>query len=316
MKAKTILLPFAALLPGAALVGTAEFLLRAATDREPPRSMRLLKKIQGLNKGEDPYAFLAPDVERLHHEPHERVEIAAPDGTVLVGHWFEVPAARRALIAVHGWRSQWYRDFAGSFDFYRKQGCSVLYIEQRGQGESGGDYIGFGLTERFDLPLWAEWIEKRCGKELPVYPAGISMGASTVLMAADLDFPGNVRGFMADCPFNSAEGIWRYVAEENLHIPYDPVRPALRLRFRQRFGMAPDAQTCPRALARCKKPVLLIHGGADRFVPPWMSREAYAACAGEKRLLIVPGAIHGLSYLVDKPGYERAVIDFWKICEK
>jgi len=317
MKAKTILFPLTALLPGAAIVGTAEFLFHAATDREPPRAMKLLQKnMQGLSNGKDPYAFLAPAAERLQNEPHERVEITAPDGTVLVGHWFEVPRAKRALIAAHGWRSRWYKDFCASFDFYRKQGCSVLYIEQRGQGESGGDHIGFGLTERFDLPLWAEWIEKRCGKELPVYPVGISMGASTVLMSTALDYPGNVRGFMADCGFTSVDGIWRHVAEENLHIPYDLIRPVMRLLFRQRFGMEADAQTCPRALVFCRKPVLLIHGGADSFVPPWMSREACVACGGKKELMIVPGAIHGLSYLVDQPGYERAVIDFWKSCEK
>ena len=36
------------------------------------------------------------------------------------------------------------------------------------------------------------------------------------------------------------------------------------------------------------------------------------ACAAPKRLLIVPGADHGMSYLIDKDGYETAVRRFWE----
>ena len=42
-----------------------------------------------------------------------------------------------------------------------------------------------------------------------------------------------------------------------------------------------------------------------------MTYENYKACGAEKRLLVVPGAEHGMSYLIDKDGYEQAVINFW-----
>lgn len=35
--------------------------------------------------------------------------------------------------------------------------------------------------------------------------------------------------------------------------------------------------------------MLLIHGGADDFVPTYMSRENYDACIAEKELVIVEG---------------------------
>ena len=58
------------------------------------------------------------------------------------------------------------------------------------------------------------------------------------------------------------------------------------------------------ALTRCKPPVLLIHGGDDRFVPCEMGQENYAHCAADnKKLLIVPGAGHGLSYMIDRKAY-------------
>ena len=43
-----------------------------------------------------------------------------------------------------------------------------------------------------------------------------------------------------------------------------------------------------------------------------MSYQNYAACAGPKRLLVVPGADHGMSYFIDRGNYERAVRDFWR----
>ena len=67
-----------------------------------------------------------------------------------------------------------------------------------------------------------------------------------------------------------------------------------------------------RSLKKARLPVLLIHGEADGFVPCDMSVQAYEACAGEKRLLTVPDAEHGLSFLADGFHYTEAVIDFLK----
>ena len=43
-----------------------------------------------------------------------------------------------------------------------------------------------------------------------------------------------------------------------------------------------------------------------------MTYENYKACKSEKRLFIVVGATHAMSYIVDKEGYEKAVMKFWK----
>ena len=58
--------------------------------------------------------------------------------------------------------------------------------------------------------------------------------------------------------------------------------------------------------------VLFIHGTDDRFVPIEMTYENYKACAAPKRLLVVPGAGHGMSYFLDKEGYEAAMQQFWR----
>ena len=50
------------------------------------------------------------------------------------------------------------------------------------------------------------------------------------------------------------------------------------------------------ALRKNKVPVLFIHGQDDSFVPVSMTKENYEACVAPKEILIVPGAIHGMSY--------------------
>ena len=61
----------------------------------------------------------------------------------------------------------------------------------------------------------------------------------------------------------------------------------------------------------CKLPVLFVHGTEDSFVPVEMTYENYKACNAPKRLLIVPGADHGMSYCKEKEKYETATKEFW-----
>ena len=47
-----------------------------------------------------------------------------------------------------------------------------------------------------------------------------------------------------------------------------------------------------------------------------MTYENYKACSAPKRLFVVPGAEHGMSYLIDRAGYEENVLAFWQMCEE
>ena len=83
--------------------------------------------------------------------------------------------------------------------FWHASGCNVLYAEQRGQNNSGGQYMTFGLIERFDCLDWVNFINATDLGALPIYLGGISMGAATVLLAAGEELPENVVCVMADC---------------------------------------------------------------------------------------------------------------------
>ena len=291
---------------------TTKFLVKVAVDREGPRAMqRAGHLLAGAQKDKLFLAELEAAAKRLEARDSEVVEIVSRDGVPLVGHFIPSKNPRRVIIAMHGWRSSWTKDFGTMADFWEENNCSVLYAEQRGQNNSGGDYMGFGLTERYDVLDWVNWVTERCGNELPVYLAGVSMGATTVLMAAGLDLPGNVHGIAGDCGFTSPQAIWKHVANKNLHLIYGLRGIMADTMFKERLQMATNDYSTVEALKVCKTPVLFIHGTVDHFVPVEMTYENYTACAAPKRLLIVPGADHGMSYFTDKEGYEKAIREFW-----
>ena len=289
-----------------------------ALDRQEPKAMEKLKsKIKGTAEDPEFMELLEAGEQRLRSIPHETLRISAHDGTALAGHLFRSEKPDRLLIAMHGWRSSWARDFAMAANFFRENGCSVLYAEQRGQGSSGGDYMSFGMLERYDCLSWVNFLNEQGFRETPIYLVGISMGATTVLMAAGFDeLPPNVLGVIADCGFTSAKEIWKHVSRENLGFPIGRREKQLDALCRKRIDMGSDAYSTLDAMHSCKTPVLFIHGSEDSFVPVEMTLQNYDACAAPKRLLLVEGANHGMSYLVARQRYEAAVKDFWITQEK
>lgn len=314
-RAKNIFLGFGAAAAGIAAVRsvynhTLNKLVGIAIGRETPRIM--IKNRAGVTGEQIAYKELPEIAEGkayLESCSCETVEIVSCDGLKLVGHWYYPNEPKRVIVAMHGWRSSWLSDFGIISKFWHENNCAVLYAEQRGQGSSDGEYIGFGLLERYDCLQWAKWVCKRT--DLPVYLAGVSMGAATVLMTTGFDLPDGVRGVFADCGYTSAKAIWKHVVENNMHIPYKFYSAAVDGICRQKIQYASDGYSCTEALQNCKVPVLFIHGTDDNFVPVEMTYENFKACSSKKRLFIVPGAEHGMSYMIDKNGYENAMKSFW-----
>ena len=289
-----------------------KFVVDAALNREEPRQMKGGKSPHNAVIPEELTKELQRLSQKLKESDCETVTISARDGERLVGHWHYREGDKRILIAMHGWRSSWTHDFGAIADFWQDNGCSVLYAEQRGQGESGGEHMGFGMIERYDCLDWINWVNEKTEGKMPIYLAGISMGASTVLMTGGFDLPENVCGIMADCGFTSAHAIWKYVVEGNTRFSYDSRSKAVDDLCKKKINVGTQEYTTLDAMKECKVPVLLVHGTEDSFVPVEMTYENYKACNAPKRLFIVPGATHAMSYMVDRDGYEKTVREFWE----
>ena len=292
-------------------------LVKIALDREVPKTCEKSRfKISGIAATDPEGKKISTAAQNLKDSVSKTIEIKGPDGENLVGHLHMCEKPKRTIIAMHGWRSSWNNDFGMISDFWHKNGCNVLYAEQRGHNKSGGQYLGFGMIERYDCFEWIKWVCENISPTLPIYLAGISMGASTVLMTSGLNLPENVCGIIADSGFTSPHDIWKHVTENNLHLSYRLVGSLADGMCKKRINMGTQAYSTKDALSQTKIPVLLIHGSHDKFVPVTMTYDNYLACNSEKELLIVPGAGHGRSYLVDKERYEKAVFEFWKRFDK
>lgn len=290
-------------------------LVKVALERDGVKSLENNKaarrQLCGFEENADFMEKMRRAAEILEAQQTERVTTEAYDGTELVGHFYSAKNPKRVVIAMHGWRSRWSRDFGMMSEFFHDNGCSVLYVQQRAQGESGGEYMGFGLLERFDCLEWIKWVNDKTGGTLPVYLAGVSMGATTVLMASSLSLPQNVRGIIADCGFTSPHAIWKHVAKNNLHLSYG-IRGRIASDIcKRKIQMGTNDFSTLDALVQTDVPVLFIHGTDDHFVPIRMTFENCKACNSPYRLLVVPGADHGMSYYTNPEEYNKALTDFF-----
>lgn len=216
------------------------------------------------------------------------------------------------VILSHGYRSSPYKDFSVSGDLLFREGYDLLIVSQRAQGKSEGRYICFGQNEAKDIAAWSRLMEERYSAEVPIYLSGVSMGATTVMLAMGEDISPRVRAVVADCGFSSAEEIVKHMIRKVLHLPAFPLYELVDRAFRRKTGCTFSRSTVP-VLAESALPLLLVHGKADGFVYPWMSEanyEASAAATADKQLLMIEGANHAQSFLTEPETVGRAVLDF------
>ncbi len=230
----------------------------------------------------------------------EQVEIRSRDGLALRGLFYRNGESEKSVLLLHGYRSGGLQDFGVILPFYLDRGYNILLVDQRAHGRSEGDYIAFGSMERYDCADWAAWLDRRLDSTGGIVLDGISMGASTALLACGLPLPASVRGIVADCGYSSPYDQLRHVAQDMMHLPAWPILPLIELWARLLGGFSLRVSAADALRQNTSLPVLFVHGEADAFVPCAASRENYDACAAPKELVLVPDAGHGLSYLVDR----------------
>lgn len=271
----------------------------------------------GFNVGDD---FLGPYVEEMKEgmrfldtTPYTTEEIVSYDGLKLRGRYYSA-GSPNTVIVFHGYRSIGRRDYSCAVGMYMEMGLNVLMVDQRSHGESEGKLITFGVKERHDVLSWIEHVIARDGKETKILLSGLSMGSSTVMMAASLELPQNLVGIVADCGYTSPAEIIGKVAKQTFGLKPQLAARLLNVLSRTFGGF--DLYECNTVdiLAKSEIPILFIHGEADDFVPCEMSVRSYEAAKGYKDICLVKDAGHGLAYMVDKKGVRAKLEQFFQYC--
>lgn len=242
--------------------------------------------------------------------PHEDMNIESFDGLTLRGKYYEYAPGAVIELMFHGYRGNAERDLCGGVHRCFALGRSALIVDQRASGKSEGSIISFGVNESKDCHRWIEHTINHFGPDVKIILTGISMGAATVLMAGGRELPPNVIGILADCGYSSAEAIIKKVIRD-MKLPPALVYPFIKLGAKLFGGFYLEETPPVEAVKKCKVPVIFFHGDDDRFVPCNMSKENFEACVSRKRLVITPGAGHGLCYPVDSEAYLKALREFF-----
>ena len=253
-------------------------------------------------------------VKKLDALPFERVGITSFDGLKLVGRLYRGKIGAPVDICFHGYRGTGMKDFSMGGASLIEAGHNVIIVDERGCGESEGHTISFGINERKDAVDWCKKAVEIFGAECKIVLFGVSMGATTVLMALGEEaLPKNVLCAVADCPFDSPSDIIKTVCRIRKYpvgISYPFVKIGARV-----FGKFDLKETsAAQAVKRAKIPALIMHGECDDFVYPEKSERIRVANPDMIKRLTFPLAGHGLSFLYGKERYLKEFENFLKKC--
>ncbi|MBQ2735470.1 MAG: alpha/beta hydrolase [Clostridia bacterium] len=243
---------------------------------------------------------------------HTEVSVTSYDGLRLCGAYYEHKKGAPIEILFHGYRGTGERDLNGGVFRCFALGRNALIVDHRAAGKSAGHVITFGIKESRDALTWVDFVLKYIDKDAKIILTGISMGASTVMMAASMPLPHNVVGILADCGYTSTKAIIQKVSAD-MKLPAKLVYPFIKLGARLFGGFDSDAASPIESMKHCHLPVIFFHGDADDFVPASMSEENFAVCTAEhKRLVLIRGAGHGLAFPVDQDVYLNELRSFFE----
>lgn len=301
----------AALAAGAACTAGAVTLFNRVIPRQDVLRVDL-DEMADMQKWEEYKKIITPNKEWLLEQKSEHLTVRSRDGLTLHGDFFpaEKPAGKVAICG-HGYTGCGLKDCAAISAFFLKQGYSCLVVDHRAHGKSEGDYIGFGILDRYDMKKWIECIDERFGGKCEIVLYGVSMGATVAVMTAGLSgLPASVKAVVADCAFTSPYDVFSHILKRDYHLPPFPIMNINDALCRAKAGYGFSDYSTLDAVRTTGIPILFIHGREDDFVPLWMSEKNYSECRSAKDLFIVDNAAHAASYYESKDKYEAKVKSF------
>ena len=214
------------------------------------------------------------------------------------------------VLCSHGYTSTGWDSCSTIGSYFVKKGYDALIVDNRAHGKSEGDYVGFGILDRYDLLKWIEYIRERYDNKKKIILYGVSMGGATVLMTAGFEGLTDVKAIIADCAFTSPYDVFGHIMQRDYHMPKGLVMGINGMITRKKAGYGFKDYSTLDAVKSTNIPILFVHGAEDTFVPTWMSEKNYEACNSPKQKLIIENAGHAASYYEAHELYEETVDKF------
>ena len=202
----------------------------------------------------------------------------------------------RAIILVHGLDNQaWNGTNRSLAAAYVDAGFTVLGLDLRGHGISGGQVLGLGWYERADIRAAVDVLLATGFAPGRIGIHGMSYGAATALLAA-ASIP-EIGAVISDSSWADIRDVMDAEIEDRTGMPASVarwLRPGIALTGRIVYGL--DFDKIPPLLALpliAPRPILFIHGESDDRIPVYHTHDLFDAAATESReKWVLPGMAH------------------------
>lgn len=219
------------------------------------------------------------------------------------------------VILTHGYTSNRWESLAYA-NIYYELGYHVYLYDMRyhGDNEDNKDnessFCSMGCYEHMDILAIAEELRRRFGEEIRIGLHGVSLGASSSILALRL-----YQGFsfcVSDCGFADLKELMAYLSGKWFHLPkimVYPVNWACCCRYHFDLLKIKPWEALQRNTVT---PLLFIHGTADDFILPSHAKRLYETASSYKELHYIEGAEHARSIYQSPEEYRRIVTEFLK----
>lgn len=203
-----------------------------------------------------------PAPETLGLQGVTRETLATPDGETLVLWTAPAQGDRPTILLLHGNGGE-IADRADRLAFYQSRGFGAAFLSWRGFGGSTGRPSETGLLT--DAKAAYDALRARGIAAERIVLVGESLGTGPAVMTAAAN---PVAAVILEAPYTAAVDIARQA------YPWVPVGLLMKDQFRSRDH-----------IAAIRAPVLILHGEADRVIPPGFGRRLFDLAQDPKTFL-------------------------------
>ncbi len=236
---------------------------------------------------------------------------SATDGIPLRG-WWIAGGDKGTILLLHGRDGRRDDPSIGLMDLAHgllAQGYNVFAFDFRAHGTSGGDRYSIGDWERRDVAGALAYVQRRGAQHIGAI--GFSMGAGTLLRVTPTH--PELRAVVLDSPFADLEPIIARHFTEVSGLP--PIfLPGILAAAQGLFGMDVVDNKPQQEMARLgSRPVFLIHGGSDTYIPVSQAYTLQQIGASDPHFQswIAPGSAHVQMFQDHRAEYLQRVLAFF-----
>ncbi len=235
------------------------------------------------------------------------------DGLNLAG-WVLHPeeSPKMTVILAHGYKGNRFEDHVSFFSMAEdllEKGYRVVMFDFRYAGDSDGKMATVGAKEQLDLLGVIDWVDENY--EEPIGLLGISMGASTSLLAAAQT--DDVIGVVADSPFSDLQEYLKVNLPVWSDLPNFPFTPLILTLMPIISDLDPkDASPISVLDDIAPRPVLFIHNKGDDSIPYTESEKMMEKHPDVFELWLPDGDGHVKAYKQNKAEYIDRVDSFFE----